>query len=231
MRCNPARSLLPEVDVQEETVSGRDGSVLTQVTLKPLDIDVQVRLLGDARDDLAALRRTLAPLLWRTGLQEVVFPDEPDKRYYGVLKGTSALNAPLANSSTTLTLHIPDPVAYGEERGETVTTGGTTIEVGGDHETWPRVTATPRAGISNWRLTNSTTGEFVEVEDEFDGSSELVIDMGTANDPGSVDDPVRVAGRTVAVTTASTFFALQPGTNTLTSTTACRVAWSERWVG
>lgn len=216
------RVAVPASNIEEAEVPGMDGARFKGRTLASFDIEVTAAI--NARDyrDVARVRRELAARLVRDEPKWLILDDEPEMRYLAVVDSSSALASIWKHATFTLTFHICDPVAYGMESGATVGTGETTVRVGGTYKTYPTARSTPSG--SSYRISNVSTGEYVEVQGEFDGTGELVVyfDETRAEYKGKSID--------TGVTLVSDYFALNPGDVTLAATAETELDWTERWL-
>lgn len=215
------RSILPEVSVTTASVPGKTGTSFQKVDLNELQISVRMRLKASVGDDLAELRHMLAERLYAAIPEMLVLDDEPTRYYLATTSGSSDMDRISPSASVELTFLCPDPIAYGQSRTSPMTTSAN-IKVGGTWPTKPTITAKPAAG-SYYKITNYTTGEFVQINRTFNGTETVVIDCE--------HEQANVNGVNAAVTIASDYFAMSPGAIRLTANNGtATVEWIERWL-
>lgn len=213
------RSLLPDVELSRVEIPASDGDVVAGRRLKAMEIRLNATLKGRTADEVAGYRHSLAAALNRDGAAALVLPDEPSVSYDAWVRDSTALDRGYAHPNVTITFHVPDATGYGSSKTATIGTSNTSVTRGGNAKSWPTVTAYPSG--STWRVTNVTTGEYVEATGSFSGGK-LVIDMR--------NETVTYAGSACTFVLASNFFALDDSTQTLKATSSATLAWKERWL-
>lgn len=213
------RSLLPDVELSTVEVPAADGDVVAGRRLRAMEVRVNATLSGRTAVEVSASRHALAAALDRESAASLVLPDDPDVSYAAWVTGCTAMDRDFANPHVTITFHVPDADGRGASRTAPVGTSGTTVARGGNRRAWPVVRANPTG--SSFRVTNATTGKYVEATGSFSGG-ELVIDM--------LAETVRYAGSACTFALASDFFALEGETQVLRATSAATFTWDERWL-
>lgn len=227
--CRMGRPILPPVNVSTQTVGGRHGEHYRRSRMEGYDIPVDIWLRTEDRRKVAELRHELAALLWTEEPAPLWLPDDPTRYHLAVLSGDTDLGAITSElPTTTLTFHVCDPIAFGDERSEVLVSGtAKTLSAGGTWEAWPIVRSTLSGGT--WRITNQTTGQYVEVNADSYGANpaagaSLACDMEL--------ERVTINGNTAGVAISSDFFSLS-GDATLLVTGArgeTTIDWRERWL-
>lgn len=221
VRANVSKSILPEVSMDSVEVPGRPGQAFAGVRLgmRELTVAMRLRLMPDG--DVPAAHRELAAALYKDSPRKLVLPDDPGRYYMAVMTGPSDLDNLWYTGGAEVTFTCPDPIIYGAERRCELPG---TARVGGTFETYPTVTARPAKG-SSWRVTNRSTGEYVELVYDFKGTEEVTVD--TEGMHCEIDG----TGADRYVSVYSDFFALAPGKVEVTlSSGTGEMRWDEKWL-
>ena len=213
------RSLLPDVELATVEIPASDGDVVAGRRLKAMEVCVNATLRGRTANEVSASRHALAAALDRESAGTLVLPDDPDVSYAAWVTGSTVMDRDHSNPHVTIAFHVPRADGYGETRTATIGTSTTTVTRGGNRRAWPVVRANPSG--SSFRVTNSSTGKYVEAQGSFSGSA-LVIDM--------LNETVTYGGSACTFTLASDFFALESATQTLVATSSATMTWNERWL-
>lgn len=213
------RSLLPDVELSTVEVPAADGDVVAGRRLKAMEVRVNATLRGRTADEVSAYRHSLAAALDRESAGTLVLPDDPDVSYAAWVTGSTVMDRDHSNPHVTIAFHVPRADGQGASRTAPIGTSATTVTRGGNRRAWPVVRANPTS--SPFRVTNSTTGKYVEARGSFSGGT-LVIDM--------LDETVTYGGSACTFALASDFFALESQTQTLVATSAATMTWNERWL-
>lgn len=216
------RPLLASRRLNTTDVSGLNGVYVSDDALESETISVECAIKAESPDEVADVRRMLAPLLLTSEAAKLVLDDEPTLYYYAWVKGGIDTERSHSWPSITVEFLLADPIAYGEERSAAVGTGGTKVWNRGTCKTFPIITCTPPKGTS-WKLSNTDTGDYIEVQATFDGSIEVELDTAT--------ESCKVNGAYHPVTLGSDFFPLESGSQNLkTSGGTATLTWTERWL-
>lgn len=216
------RRISPELDVATRDVPGLPGARFVRAKVKPLVIPVKLRWKARPGTSMARLRREVAPVLMASEPRPLVLDDEPDVHYMAIMTTQAALSNLWYTGTCDIEFTAYDPIAYGARRAADLSPAGS-FEVGGTWQTDPVVTARPGGNVTYMRVTDETTGRFVQVSASLTSSSSVVFDMAAPR--------ATVNGRNAAVTLNSDFFALEPGTASLRlSSGTGTVEWTERWL-
>lgn len=224
LRVNPTRSMTPKVNVETETVPGRDGSIYRTMTIEPLEIRVAARLILEATDhrQVARIRRLISSTLITDGPRELVLPDEPELAYMAMLTDSSDMDNLWNTGGCELGFTAFDPVAYGAKRSRQLALGASSFGISG---TWPTSPVISAKGTgSQMQVTNQATGAYVITASSVPSGAEVIIDCENRR--------VSVAGSPAAITIGSDFFALEAPTAKI-SVTGCAsptISWRERWL-
>ena len=213
------RSMLPERKIEEHTVNGVDGSLVSGVSLEALTVTVTAHIRADSALDVSDARRLISEALATSEPRPLFLPDEPNRYLMAMYKGGAELSRNVRKPKVELEFYCPDPVAYGEER-EIDVEGERPVSVRGTYPCRPKLTVTPPSGAS-WRITRVSTGEYVEVTGPFTGEQQVSIDMS--------EERCTVNGNDVAVTLGSDYFGLLGTEQVRVSGGTARLSWIERW--
>lgn len=222
------RPVLPPVEVSTETVGGRHGELFRRSRLQGFTVPVTIWFKTEDKHEIAEARHELAALLHTERPAPLYLPDDPTRYHLAIVDGTTEIDSLLnAFPSTTITFRVFDPIAYGNARTERLDANVTRmVDAGGTWAARPTVRSTTSGGT--WRVTNVTTGEFVEVNAETVGGTvasgaALVCDMEL--------ERVTLNGNDVGVSIASDFFEIKGRCQLkVTGGTDTRLEWRERWL-
>ena len=208
------------LDITETEVPGMNGCYVSETRLEAYEVEVQCLMRAVDPDDVELDRRALASALAPGSVGRLVLPESGGLSLDAVCKGGAELSRLSQHPGIKLKFLVTDPVAYGVARRAAVS-GSATVAVGGTAPARPTVTCKPTS--SPWRVTNASTGEYVQVTGSFDGSKTLVLDMGL--------ERATVGGTDVPVYVGSDFFALAGGgrVGLRVSSGTATVEWEERW--
>lgn len=227
--CRMGRPIMPPVNVSTQSVGGRHGEYFRRARLEPYDIPVEIWVRSEDRRRVADLRHELAALLWTDEPAPLYLPDDPSRYHLAVLSGETDLGAITSElPTTTINFHVCDPIAYGDERAETLANDTSkTLRTGGTWQALPIVRSTLSGGT--WRITNQTTGQYVEVNADSYGANpaagaSLVCDMEL--------ERVTINGYTAGVAISSEFFAISGDADVLVTGASgdTTIEWRERWL-
>lgn len=198
-----------------------DGELVRFDGLEAVEVMVKGYLTPYGIDQVAKVKRILAKMLTIDEAQALRLPDEPWSYTLAVCTGGAELSRHAHRPKVELSFLCADPVAYGQERTDTLTTTAKTVDSGGTYKVWPVVTAKPASG-SYWMLTNVTTGDFVRVDAAFTGSQTVVLDMAKQR--------CKVNGTDHQVNISSDYFPLDGEQSLKVSSGTATLEWSERWL-
>lgn len=215
------RTVAPSRRVERTEVPGMDGELVRFDGLEAVEVMVKGYLTPYGIDQVAKVKRILAKMLTIDEAQALRLPDEPWSYTLAVYPGGAELSRHAHRPKVELSFLCADPVAYGQERTDTLTTTAKTVDSGGTYKVWPVVTAKPASG-SYWMLTNVTTGDFVRVDAAFTGSQTVVLDMAKQR--------CKVNGTDHQVNISSDYFPLDGEQSLKVSSGTATLEWSERWL-
>ena len=208
-------------------VPGRDGSLLTGVSLGERSQTVTISLMGRNIEERRAAGRTLAKILAVKDARP--FALSIDRGLYHMAIPIADTDGLIAGNATQydVTFRCLDPVAYGEERTVTVPSGGSvSFLVGGSYPTMPMVSVAAAANAANgyWRL-SLDDGEYLQTK----------IPSGVSTAPVEFDCAgrvLKVSGDVKMLYKLANWLVLEPGRHTLTMTGSgdAVVKFVERWL-
>ncbi|MFC0559688.1 distal tail protein Dit [Halalkalibacter alkalisediminis] len=108
------RDISPPKNLVTQHVSGMHGVYLTRVDTLPHMVEVSIMF---SERDLPTLRkkvREFSGIINTDTPKPIVFHDEPDVYYNGILTNETPLNEQLAIGQATITFLLPDPIAWGD---------------------------------------------------------------------------------------------------------------------
>lgn len=217
-----SRPLSPKRRYDETEVPGRDGVLVSVDGFEAYEVEVDVMLMASTAFEVEDVRRRLSEALTGCVTGRLVLPASCGISHEAMFVGGVELARIEQYPTCKLKFLVTDPVGRGRSRKAALQTSAATVEVAGTAETWPVITATPRAQ-GHWTVFNVTTGAFVRVEAAFGGGQKVVVDMEAMR--------CTVDGADHAVSIDSDFFPLAPGRNVLkVSSGTASMAWEERWL-
>lgn len=215
------RRVLPKVRISETEVPGMDGELARQDGLEPYELAVDCYLRARDVYGVTEARRLLAEALLSDGPKPLYLPDDKLTYVMALYEGGAQLGSNSKRPQVELSFLVADPVAYGVRRSASLSTKASLVIPGGTYKTEPVVTAKPAEG-SSWKVTNSSTGEFVLVYADFTGSQTVVVDMGLQR--------ATINGSDHAVDITSDFFTLDGPQELSVSSGTATMEWQERWL-
>jgi predicted phage tail component-like protein len=219
--CKIRRPVMASVDATFEDVPGRHGEVFKTVKRDGYDLSVDMWLRTEHRRDVAEARHKLAAMLWTDEPAPLFLPDDPTRYLMAIVSGSTDLDEITDDCpSCTVTFHIGDPDYRGQSRRIEVS-GSAAFAVGGTLPAPMRVTAKPGA-CSSWRITNTDTGEFVEVVQALTADSIVRLDFAT--------EQATVNGSVAALNIMSDFFEINGRAHLKITGGTATIEWEERWL-
>lgn len=207
-------------------VSGRDGAAFVGMTYGNSTVAFTIEAEGDAAARRAAFS-TLGSWLKVDEPKHLVLPDTPDRFYLAVPSGPLELVRALGAEAATLTFELVDPVAYGEYKTDTLSSGGSkSITVGGTAPTFLRIVANSAVRNSSslvWGV-KADDADFVHVATGSSSARKVEIDSQART--------CKVANALSLPTLDSTWLELAPGAHTIAmdyGTGSAALYWYERW--
>lgn len=145
-------SLLSLVEVQREQIPGRAGSLDFGNEIDEKEIAVEYTIVGDSVADLRGKARSFATFLYSEKAEELVLLEEPDKRYYAKLSGSTSYKEEGTVAQGSFTFLLTDPHLYGQTQTVPLVNGSNTITIGGNTVAYPMVDLTFNAPSTDLAL-------------------------------------------------------------------------------
>lgn len=219
--CKIRRPVMASVKATFEDVSGRHGEMFKAAKREGYDLAVDMWLRTEHRRDVADARHRLAAMLWTDEPAPLYLPDDPTRHLMAIVSGGTDLDEITDDCpSCTVTFHVGDPDYRGQSRRIDVS-GSASFAVGGTLPAPIKVTAKP--GPCNfWRITNTDTGEFVEIAQALTTDSVVRLDFET--------EKATVNGSIAALSITSDFFEVKDRAHLKISSGVATIEWEERWL-
>lgn len=219
--CKVRRPILASVKPTFEDTPGRHGELFKAVKREGFDLMVDMWLRTEHRRDVAEARHRLAALLWTDEPAPLYLPDDPTRYLMAIVSGSTDLDEITDDCpGTTVTFHIGDPDYHGQSRRVEVN-GSAAVSVGGTLPAHIKVTAKPPAGNA-WKITNTDTGEFVEITQPLTADSTIGLDFSTEH--------ATVNGSVASLNIMSDFFEVKDRAHLKISGGTAIIEWEERWL-
>jgi predicted phage tail component-like protein len=136
-------------DAELLEVPGRNGAYLRRVKTPPRELDVAITLRASSYVDLRDQVDQLNEIITTEEAVPLVFSDEIDKTYYGVLADSTNWDEIRNFGQGTLKFVCPDPYKYEAEQSALFVNDTATVSVGGNEETLPRFEATALGDLTH----------------------------------------------------------------------------------
>lgn len=236
---------LPEFKPVTTVVNGADGEEFDGLTIGPRECSMTLVVKTRTARGIQDAAREVMRMLAKREPARLRFSDELDPDGTGLYR----LAVPYGSFDVSEFMHAakwevkfksPNPYLYGKSRSVVLNKNREqTIKVGGNAESWPKVTSNPTA--SSYTIT-VVGGEHVTYKAAF-GGRKLTIDMHrqTAKVSGSASGTIGVVqdfaaavsaalgGDNSGLQTGSRFFSIS-GTVKLKASAKSEVTWRERWL-
>lgn len=196
------------------------GAHIKSWGFSPITIKVSATILERSASAIARVRKMLAQALVTETPRKLVLPDDRENYYYAIYTGGVEVEAFTPYPDVVLEFLVPDPIAYGAHHSKKFSTR-MQVFTGGTYATHPIMRVTPEAGTTYWEVRNYTTGKYVGVHANFDGYSQLVIDMQL--------ERTTINRHDIAVDLNSDFFSMSTG-DVLMATSGYTIEWEERFI-
>lgn len=163
---------LTNQEISTFTIPGMDGDYVSRVDTPSKILEVDVRISnGDLRgtiDDLNGILATKVPV-------PIVFPDEPNRTYYGIFEATGeVLEYPhLGIHDAMIIIRRPDPYKYGPETHKDFNGDSTIITNTGTAETDPIFELTVEKTVT-FAMVQNQDDEYMMIGEPIDVDAEVV---------------------------------------------------------
>lgn len=214
------RPVLAKRKLDAKQLPGAQGSYIMARGYETATIKLSCRLRRPRLHDVADTLHELARALQTNEPCKLVLPDDRTRSYMAIYVGGDTFKSDLYKTKFTLTFELADPIAYGAHHKEHFAKKQR-VYTGGTYSTRPIVRVVPPQGTTYWEVRNYTTGRYIGVKRNFDGVSQLVIDMQLERATLNKHD--------AAVDLYSDFFSISTG-DVLTATSEYTIEWEERFI-
>lgn len=96
-----------------KTVPGKPGGYVSSTEIEARQIEVPIRIKGNSFSHLQELKEDLADWLITEDVQELVFDDEPNRKYFAMVDGSLDLEEVVTIGRGSVIFVCPDPFKYG----------------------------------------------------------------------------------------------------------------------
>lgn len=193
------RPVLAKRKLDTKQLPGAQGSYITALGYETEVIKLSCRLRRSRLRDAADTLHKLVGVLQTDEPCKLILPDDPARSYQAIYVGGDAFKSDLFKTKFTLTFQLVDPIAFGAHYEKRITAQEQVFFTNGTYQTRPIIKSVPNR-TSYIRFRNKTTGEYVGIHADFDGTSELVIDCNL--------ERATINGHDAQVDLDSDFFAL-----------------------
>ncbi|MCD4838174.1 phage tail family protein [Neobacillus sedimentimangrovi] len=122
-------------EIERLSVPGRPGSFFVKKNIPERILELKIEVVGNSLDDIREKVEVLNQIFDVDEPVPIIFLDEPNKTYYGILENTD-WSENLFIGKGSLTFICPDPYKYGPEKSVEFNNTGT-VNVIGSVETYP----------------------------------------------------------------------------------------------
>ncbi|MEW9503235.1 distal tail protein Dit [Jeotgalibacillus marinus] len=209
-----------------QSIPGKDGSFFQRRQLTERTLSVSFVVIADFLEDLRDKVDTLNSILITDKEVPIIFSDEPDKTYYGILEGDSDIDETVFIGQGTVSFLCSDPFKYGQETSIELEEE-TVVNVQGTYGTYPKLEVRFETQSDEFVITRSDTGQFVRIIRDFSPNDFLEVDFAT----GKIIINENVSMATLDWSN-SDFFMLSPGSQeiTISPSTNSKLIWTPRWL-
>lgn len=208
--CRTARELLPAREPNEIVIPGRNGSYdFGNPTFGKRTFSMQCHIQAASLVALRTATRNIAK--WLADATELVFDDDPGKRWTGRVYAAVGLETAAITGQFTVAFEAQP---FAEDTALQTGSIGTAQNYGSQLDIYPTITVTMGGTAASVLLTHLASGRFVRVTDTMASGNVLVFDMAR----GLVTrNAVAIMPK---VSIDSLFFSVPPGSQTITVTTS-----------
>jgi len=213
-------------ETTRESVPGRNGSIVKSKRYPERPLGIQISFRSESLENMRKSIEELNALLMTDGEVPIVFKDEPDRTYFGMLDGSQDWEEIIYTGQGTINVLCSDPLKQGETNDFSFLESQTNeINVGGTAKTPAIMQAVVPSAVSQVDFTNGN--ETLRLNNSFSQNDIIVIDF--EKEKVFIND-------TVSMTTVdilnSDFFKLNPGTNIIETNPAMQISgeYTERWL-
>lgn len=224
------RTALLPAEIGSKTVPGMDGAKFTGSTIAAKDITLTITAKGSTLAARQTAARALAAALAVSEPKPLAFSVDGGKYYLAIPTSTGDARNFYNHTSFDVTFRCLDPVMYGETKAVTLSNStAKSVDIGGTYPTQPIITSSNCYGQSSSngyiKITNETTGEFVQVPCANADTHTLEVDCAKRY--------AKVDSATVGPTLESDWLSFAPGTISLKRALGYgtyTITYQERWL-
>ncbi|WLR41669.1 phage tail family protein [Bacillus carboniphilus] len=209
-----------------QSIPGKDGSFFQRRQLTERVLSVSFLMIADSLNDLRKKVDQLNGVLNTDFEVPIVFSDEPNMTYYGILEGNSDLEEIASVGKGTLTFVCTDPFKYGIEKRVSFTQSVNQTGLG-SYQTPLRLVATITEPVKEYKVFHQEQDKYVKIKWDF--QKEDILEVHFHNGKILINDQLAMTSFDWA---SSEFFDLLPGKQTITVTdgTTTELIWRPRWI-
>jgi predicted phage tail component-like protein len=232
------RGYMPPIEVPFAEIPNRAGAAAykrNKIGVRQIEIEITLDAVSFA--DMRARVRSLAMFLIYTDAKELIFSDEPGKKYLARFNSTGTdLEELIYTGTGTITFTCFDPYAYSLNEQTLLGTGNAvTFTNAGTAPLYPRLRVYPNIDLEFVKFTNEQSGKIALYDAPWPAATALVIDCNKNRVYRESDGANMIANLSLD----SEFFSIAPGPVTIRLTDQTpdsagvnnvgRVYWTERF--
>jgi len=221
---NIDRSILPSQENTTINIPGRAGSLFVKKKDGSKPIPCEITIVEENSGLLRLKLDELASALDANTPSAIIFNDEPNMTYYGIVDGQTDLDEIVAIGRGTITFLCPNPYKYETETQAVSALGEVSPTVTGNVETYPTVECTITVDAAEYVIEHVAKAQKVRLISPFVIGDTISINFNTGKI--LINDVLRM---TTYDFTNSRWFTLDPGTNFLTVSDDTTVKWRPAW--
>ncbi|MDA1477263.1 phage tail family protein [Bacillus sp. CLL-7-23] len=208
------RPIWAPVEREIVEIPGRQGAYLRRTKTKPRILAVNIVIKGVS--DLQKAKEEIADWLITDEPEALIFPDEPDRTYYGMIDGEGQLAELFKFGKATVNFICPDPYKYGLEHSFEI--GNPPDPIGhvqsaGSAPTYPIVECTFAEPADQYEIQllndDESVKAFVLLNFDFIAGDQLILDFANRSATLNGED------KKTAYHHTSDFFKIPPKRDTL----------------
>ncbi|NPC91226.1 phage tail family protein [Bacillus sp. WMMC1349] len=212
------RPIWAPVEKEMIEIPGRPGAYLRRTKTKPRILAVNLLIKGV--DDLQKAKEEIADWLITDEPEALIFPDEPDRTYYGMIDGEGQLTELFKFGKGTINFICPDPYKHGSEHFFDI--GSLSDPIGhvqsaGTIPIYPIVECTFTEAVDKYEVQllndDASVKAFVLLNFDFIAGDQLILDFANRSAALNGED------KKTAYHHTSDFFKIPPKRNTLIKVT------------
>lgn len=164
------------VDVFRQGINNKDGAYFQGIKIPERFLKVSFTMKSKGLSENRTLVENLNKLLFVNKPMPIIFSDEPDKTYYGILEGEQDWEEKIVYGKGSLYFICLDPFKYGAEKTLTVLTNNS-ISNDGIIPVAPIINVIFTVAATEYKIQHTESGGFVRVVHTFAMNDRLEIDL------------------------------------------------------